>query len=443
MDSARQRAEADALIRRIVDECPRRVAASDSERKAHELLGEAFRVRNIATTFHEFRHNTHLYATLALHFAVATLGSLLFFWREPLTAAILHAIAGGSYLADSTRRFHLLRRLFPFKASRNLIATLPADRQPELRVVLIAHADAAYTGWVFNPTLIRLATAEPPIAALGFMRKSMLVATASVGVLMVLDLLGLVLGTHLPALQLAVAVVSIPSVLTFLLNLQVVATNTVVPGANDNLTGCAGAVALAERFRDTKHPAVELVFVCTGAEEAGTGGALMLARARREKWSTKNTVILGIDGLSNGELRYMQDGEIVELPVAPYLVRVAEKIAASEPRFGQVQPFVVPSGATDAMPFQSLGYDGVTFGCVDPTIGAPRHYHRPSDTPDNLDMDQFMLSVDYVEAFVRLLVNERLGLKTTSLKTTSLKTTSLKTTSPKSEPLSETPPVAE
>jgi hypothetical protein len=50
-----------------------------------------------------------------------------------------------------------------------------------------------------------------------------------------------------------------------------------------------------------------------------------------------------------------------------------------------------------------MGWPGIALVCIDPDIGAPRHYHHPTDTPDNLDMTQFVLSVDYIEAVVRRL----------------------------------------
>jgi putative aminopeptidase FrvX len=174
-----------------------------------------------------------------------------------------------------------------------------------------------------------------------------------------------------------------------------------VPGANDNLTGCAGGVLLLERLTDDKPDDVELVLVATGSEEAGTGGAFRLAQAMSGVWSKDDTVIVAIDGLSNGEMRYMEDGEIVRLRIPEWLEAAAADAAASDPRFAQVKPFQIPVGGSDAAPFEAMGWPGIALVCIDPDIGAPRHYHHPSDTPANLDMDQFVLSVDYIEAVVR------------------------------------------
>lgn len=395
------------LIRRIVDECPRRRCATPSERRAHELLGEAYEARGASVELRPFRFNTHLYAVLALTFGLAVLGTALL-GVSPWLAAALHLLAAVSYLGDSTRRFYLLRRIFPFRQSQNLVATLPATGEMRLRIAVVAHADAAYTGVVFHPTLIKHATKEPPIRALRFMRKGLLIATVATFALVPVDLLaafgvgsgGLIWG--------AAWLLTVPALITFVLNLDVVLRDEIVPGANDNLSGCAGGAVLCERLREDKPDDVELVFVCTGSEESGTGGAWALARDAG--WESDKTVILGIDGLTNGELRLFIDGEVLPQPPPRWLMDLLLETAQKDPRFAaQVQPFEIPTGASDAMPFLARGYQGLTIGCVDPEIGAPRHYHRPSDTPDNLDPQQLMLSIDFVEQAVRDVISSPMG----------------------------------
>lgn len=408
---AEPRAWVDGLIRRIVAACPRRLAATDCERVAQEILREEMTSAGLEADLVPFAYNTHLYATLALHFGVATGGTIALLCDAPWVAAALHLLAATSYLLDSTRKAHVLRRLFPFRPSQNLVGVRAATGQaaPALRVVVMAHADAAYTGVVFHPALVRSATREPPIRALRFMRKGLLVATASVFMLAAIDL-AIAVGLPAPMFtSYVVGALGIPAALAFLLNLDVVLRDRIVPGANDNLSGCAGTVVLAYRLRDLRPADVELVMVCTGAEEAGTGGAGALARQRRAAWDPERTVVLAIDGLTNGALRYFAEGEIVPIPVPPRLEAAARRVAASDNRFSDLQRFEIPTGGTDAIGFLVAGYEAMAIGCVDPDIGAPRHYHRPSDTPDNLDLDQLMVTIDYVEALVRDVVDERLG----------------------------------
>ena len=356
--------------------------------------------------FRPFRFGMHLYANLALHFGLGVVASALFL-VSPWLALTLHALAGISYMGDSAHRFYLLRRLLRFRVSRNLVATHRAAGPPALRVVLMAHIDAAYTGALFDPRWVRrFSGRHDPSRPLRGMRRPLRVATLSLFALAVADALAMMWpgGWALPVL----AALTVPCLLAFLINAEVILRNRVVPGANDNLSGCAALVVAGRRLLARMPLPVELVLVATGAEEAGVGGAWALCRQMRAAWDPSNTVIVGIDGLSGGELRWFRENEILRLPVAPWLEELLARTAASDERFAAARRFEMGVGATDAGPFQAAGYDAVTVGCVDPELGSPRHYHLPQDTPSNLDMDQLARSVEFVEQLVLAIVDERI-----------------------------------
>lgn len=384
-----EREEIDRLIRRIVEECPRRCPAGPDERRAQEILAAELERRGVEVRFEPFRFNRSLYGTMALHFAVALVGTALL-PRWPAAALGLHALAAVSYLLESTRRGHVLRRLARRRASANLVARI-GDPEPARRVVLVAHADAAYTGWIFHPAVIRRTVGVAYPRPLAFLRRSLLLATGSVVALAGLDV-AVLLGGPEPSILLAAGFLSIPSALTVLFNLQVVLRNETVPGANDNLTGCAALVALTDRLRDRLPSGSELVLVATGCEEAGTGGALALARDRSRTWDRATTLVLGLDTLSGGDVVVYQDGEILPWPIPRPVADLFDEL--------DVTRFPIPAGATDAAPFLARGFVATTIGCVDPTIGAPRHYHRPSDRPENLDLDTVVRAIDLAESIV-------------------------------------------
>ena len=147
------------------------------------------------------------------------------------------------------------------------------------------------------------------------------------------------------------------------------------------------------------------MFAITGAEEVGLAGARALADAGC--WEPHNTVILGLDGLSNGGLRYFVEGEVERVAVPPWLEQVIGEVARSEERFQQVTPFPIPVGGTDVYAFLRRGFDGVCLGCVDPALGTPRHYHQPSDTPAHLDMGELMNAVDFSERLIERIIDRR------------------------------------
>jgi len=403
-----ERAYARELITRIVAECPRRQPASDDERRAHDLMRAEFQKVGLAQSEHTFTFNDNLYANLALHFGLGTLGTVAS-QVAPALGFALHLAAGGSYWLESTRKAYLLRRLFPWKPSRNVLGTLPAAGEPALRIVILSHVDAAFTGWLFDPRVIQKVTGNVPFD-LEYFKRSLALATHSQLALAGLDLVKLVTGPLSWPLRPLEWALTVPALIAFAVNLQVVLKNQIVPGANDNLTACAAQPLLARRLGPRKRPDVELVFAAVGCEEASLGGGDAMARDFKGRWDPKKTVILGLDGLSNGDLRFFErEGEVVSRRAPEWLCQVARDAAADEPRFAEVTGFSVPVGGSDVSAFLARGWDGLCLGCVDPAIGAPRHYHLPTDTPDNLDWDKFMLSLDFAEKMVEGIIAARLG----------------------------------
>lgn len=395
------------LIERIVDECPRRVATSDSERHAQKILETTLQEHGLETSWESFQFNESLYANIALHFGLATLGNIVGQVR-PGIGSLVSALTAGSYWSDSTRRGYVLRRLLPWKECQNLLGVSPArTEKPRLRVVLVAHADAAFTGMIFDPAFMKRALNSPLPDNLRFLDRIMEVATVAQVALAGVDAIraiGKRGGTQDIVLRTLLAT---PALLVALANLQIVLRNEVVPGANDNLTGCAALPILAARLLKDQPEDVEYVFAVAGAEETSLGGSDAMALAHLNDWDPQNTVILAIDTLSGGDIRFIErEGELEPKRIASRLRHCLQRAAASDPRFRGVRGFDMPIGGTDALPFSRRGYHAVAISCVDPELGAPRNYHHPSDTPENIDQARLLESVDFIEAAVREITQE-------------------------------------
>lgn len=63
----------------------------------------------------------------------------------------------------------------------------------------------------------------------------------------------------------------------------------------------------------------------------------------------------------------------------------------------KVRQHPIPVGATDALPFLRRGYEAAALTCIDPTIGAPRNYHHPTDTAENVSPEELRRAIDFAE----------------------------------------------
>lgn len=390
------------LIRRLERQCPRRGSASPDERRAQEILAKEFAARGLAIRWQTFRASTNLYGVIALHKAVVVLGSVLFVWW-PIVGASLHLLAGVSYVLDCHYVAFLLRRLLPAGRSQNLIARLPAVGTTRRRVVLLAHADAAPTGWMFEPAFLRLIQRYAPrgvSAGAAVLRKHMLAWLVSLAVLVGLATIRIT--TDWWWFPVWYVCLTLGSLVPLVLLVQVVLTNRIVPGANDNLSGCAALVLLADRLAASSPPDVEVVFVVTGCEESGRCGSLALARAMQEEWSRADTTFIVLDMLSGGELRYHVEGEVWPLWPSHKLARQLDRAAAGDDRFAGLRPYHAPAGATDAAPLLLGGYDAVCLSRIDKESDLPANYHAAADRSGNLNWDEILDAVYFTERLVRL-----------------------------------------
>ncbi len=394
---------AEAFIEHVIQRCPRRQPTSADERRCSLMTMELYRRMGLQTRLHEFEFNDNLYANLVLHFGTAAIAAAVAPWAPLLSGAVLTGVAA-SYAADSTRRAMVLRRLFPFRRSQNVVATMPSIGERRMRVVFVSHVDAAFTGLMFDTDFVTRFAPKP-----GPLYKGLRAATASVAGLGAISMaMAASGGAPRRWLSLARLPLMIPPMLAAALNAELVSRNTIVAGAADNLSGVAGGLILASRLATERPENVEFVFVSVGCEEASLGGSDALAAAMREEWSTDDTWVIGIDTICNGDCRWFREGEIFTAPASPTLERIMEGLS-EDPRFAGLQPLDIPVGGTDAVPFAVRGYNAVTIGCVDPSTGTPREYHQESDTVANMDSPKIIDTLNLVHELVRRLTDEVLS----------------------------------
>ncbi len=390
-DASPARPDVAGVLHWLASLAPTRLTGSDGERAVQQAVAARLEPAGYQAQWVPFHAAPHIYGSMALHFGLV-LAVLPFFARFPLAVAGAHLFLAYSWWSEAVRRRHVLRQLWPKVATQSVLLRWPTDGAPRKRIVLLSHADSAFTGLMFSPFVLRN-LAKPPPAPLFFLKKQLWLPWAS---LLVLGLLEAASGfLSLPGW--VPWVLSLPSLPVFVLNLDVVLRNRVVPGAADNLSGCAAQVVLAERWAQGPVPGVEVVFAFTGAEEAGTLGAAHLARTMG--WDRGTTEVLVLDTLTNGDLFLLEEGELWRLPSPPSLVEAA-RAAARDCKQPEPAQYPVPAGATDALPFLVEGYRAIALTCIDREQHAPRHYHHPTDTAENADPDQLHRSTEVAWALL-------------------------------------------
>jgi acetylornithine deacetylase/succinyl-diaminopimelate desuccinylase-like protein len=356
-----------------------RVAGSEAERRAAGRLDVRLRELGREAVVEPISVFPAWHLTHALHAVLAIAGSVLAI-EQPVLGTAVAALALASLVGDATGTFHLVRRLTGRRASQNVVSAEGGDKQGTL--VLVAHYDTARTGFVFGRRL--------PSPALGPLFWSM-AAVVACSALRIPGLEGNVL-TAIQFVPTVALIVHVPLLVD-------IALSDPVPGANDNASGVATALRLAERHGGSlEHFDLWLLF--TGAEEGFALGMREFLRGRRRELSRTSTVFVNLEELGSGDVRFSRrEGPLFTSRSHPQLRKLCYELADDDPDAGAV-PLVLRT-ASDAGAAHARGYPAITI-----TARPAPHHHLPSDTAENLEEDALERSFGFCAELVERLDQE-------------------------------------
>lgn len=358
-----------------------RSAGRDAERRAAEHLARRLRDLGREGEVEPTVVRPRFALTHALHAIVAVAGSVASTFSPPVGAALVLVAAISAY-GDLTGRFFLFRRLTAQRASQNVVSTEGGDK-PGL-LVLLAHHDAAHTGGVFRPRAVRRrawigARIRRPfgLAELFYLAIIAVLACCLVR-LLVPD------STLLGVIQLvptAVLIASVPLLLDLVFG-------RVVPGANDNASGVATVLRLAERYGG-RLDHFDVWCVLAGAEEAQALGTREWLRRHRDDLDRAGTIFIDVDKVGSGTVHYARkEGLIFPLAYDGGVLRLCAAIAGEEaaeveePRRA-ARSFVARTTG-DAAAARAKGLRAVSISCLN-ELGYVERYHAPGDTPERIE----------------------------------------------------------
>ena len=327
------REEIDALVA-----FERRASGTDSERRAArhlarrlEELGREAEVEN-ADCWPRWPLAFAAYLSLAVVGSVVSVSS-------PLAGAALVLVAAALTFLEAAQIAPLARRLLGRRATQNVVSR-EQDGKPGV-IVLVAHLDAGRRAAAHGGRLRRLWPL--PFVALGAVLACTLVRLTGLE------------GTVLTAIQFVPTTVLIATIPL----LVDIALAEVAPGANDNASGVAAALALADRYGGRLEH-FELWVLLTGAGESLADGMRGFLRRRRKLLDRQSTVVIGLDGVGAGTVAYTRSRGHRQL------VQLCEEIATDDPgglAFG-ARP-VTDRAPSDAAAARGAGFPAINLGCRD------------------------------------------------------------------------------
>jgi len=392
-----------------------RGACTDAERRACALLRDRLRARGRPARLEPHWVRPQWPAAWAAHAALGVVGSLLSVLLPAVGLAVL-AVTLVSYALDLTGRAHLLRALFPRRATQ-VVVSEPAGPHAPVRLVIAAAVDAPRTGALFADRYVRAEArarrtlrghlSSPP-AALAVL---LLVLTALAGA----RLAGAG-GQALGAVQL------VPTALLLIAagGLIDIALSSPSPGANADASAVAVALALAEALDAAPPRNLDVELVLAGAGDGRALGMRAYVAARRRARRPEDVAVLALGPCGAGRPRFhLTEGLLLPLRLHPRLIALARRAAAAEAHLGAT-PAV--RGLTAALPARTARWPAIGISCLDAHDRPPRARQR-SDTPDNVEPAAIQAALELCLALVAALDADLQGVQTASTRGASVRST--------------------
>jgi hypothetical protein len=338
--------------------------------------------------------------THTIHALIGIVGSVVAV-NAPFIGTLIVLVALVSAFGDLTGSFFLIRRLTGARASQNVVSATGGDKPGTL--YLVAHYDAGRGGTVFGKLWERRAAYSQRVRRPLGVYEPFFWSLVVVLVCSILRIIGME-ATFITVIQFLATVVLIVSVPLLIDS----ALSDVSPGANDNASGVATVLRLAERYGGAlENLDVRVLF--TGAQEAQMLGMRSFLKRHKGELDAARTIFLGVDEVGNGTVRYVsREGYVFTYPYHPALLELCDEIAERDEEEGRFKARRLKSrGAGDAHAARSAGFPAVSISCLNALDYAPNH-HRATDTPDQIDPDALERAYGFCSELIEL-IDERIG----------------------------------
>jgi hypothetical protein len=370
-------------IMHLAGRLPHRSAQSEQERKAglyiEARLGQYS--PNVTTeTFNAPESYPMLFASYLAEFAFV--GLIAMIWPA---AAFGYGLGVFLLYLFEFCGYRGLSRFLPHYPSQNIVARFMGTR-PRCLIIVTAHYDSGTATPLSQPERIRWLR-PLHLSLMGSM--ALVIATCAVSAFAAPETIASILALYLRWGAIIV-------LLAGALGLYISATNGEdIRGANNNASGAAALLGLAEKLAANPIEDADIWIAATGSHEAWMAGLRNLLADRSLK--KKQTWLLNLESVGNGTLHYLRsEGFMHALPADQTLVGIAEKLSVGRPvRAGILR--AIPTAAHIPL---MRGMKAMTLMGLD-RDGLPAYWNQIADRISVVDETGIAETIAFSELIVR------------------------------------------
>jgi hypothetical protein len=375
------------LITHLTTQFPHRGSTTEHEKDAAIYLKDEFEASGYKPEVQEFKSSISAYLQV-LFFAILQLIAitiaLLFEQLVFLSIAII-LFSTISILLDAAFIKGPLYLVIPKRKSQNIIAKLPSAQIEKQTLVIMGHVDSHRTPLLFSSAnWIKIFKSLVPLALL-------------MSLLAIISIISVAFGYSEGKYLLIVS--GIFFVLFSILMIQA-HFSPFTTGANDNASGAATTVALAQFLKDNPLKNTTIYFVVSGCEEVGAYGAS--AFAKKYSKIIPKALWLSIDGIgaiNSVPAILKEETFLLKYKSDPELLEIAQKTINEVPEAGSFLKPTYQGAYTDSSPGAKYGFRVITIVGVEHDGTLPS-WHTMEDNLENFDWKTLEKSLPLIEKLV-------------------------------------------
>ena len=377
------------LIDRVVKDIGPREPCSEQERKLGRFMIDEFKTMCDSTCLESFRCSPTAFLGFFPIIVIMYIVSAAAYWVYPPAAMAVMFAALVIFVLQFVRYKEFLDRFYPQREGQNAIGVIKPRGKVTKRIVVSGHLDTAYE---FNLWLFFKNAAIPV----------MIVSILAFVFLLVISIVKTVVWTQGGGADpvftyLGIAAVALYPLVGMFLFFH---TYVSVPGAMDNMAGCAVAAGLGKYLADAKGNGeffpehTEVVLIGMSCEEAGLRGTRRYVKKHLQELKQTKTYGVFVDGVYDEKFLSVVHREICTgARHDPVLVKMAQDAAAA--RKWPILRTAIPLGASDATEFSNAGISATCLVCQDTSRLVP-NYHTRYDTIEHIRPESLAVTLQLV-----------------------------------------------
>ena len=355
---------------------------TDGERSAAEYIRERFAQYTPHAEIDDFYSIDNPWLLFPAYYAEFTVVSLIATWW-PRIALCYGGAVFLAYVAEFLG-YEIMGRFAPHYETQNAIARFLAAKPARL-LIAMAHYDTGKKGPLEHPRIM---------TRLHLLHTLLVLCMAAVLLSCAVQALGFHVDGSLRydvVIRWSAATILLAAAAALFLNAAMAEYQR---GANDNASGAAALLSLAERLAQCPIEDADVVLVATGSNRTWMSGVRHFLATQKPDRET--TYIVNIDSVGDGELCYTTAEGMLHMQSCSTEMRKAAEALAVE--YG-VKPYVWRAASSDALLALARGYKAISLTAQTPNPTPPR-----PDTLARVDCAVIARAADFAEALLRRLL---------------------------------------